>query len=265
MKKMTLVKLIAVVTTVVALQLALVVTSMAAPPATGDAWGGGPCYTVQAGDTLSDIGYRYNIAPFFIAMVNHVSNPDWIYEGQVLCIPPVGPPFDHPAPGMGPVHPMPMPSPWPPMAVPYQGMDSQPEGMPYQGMDQQPYMGYPQMGMEQPMPYGQPQMGMDQSQGMAYPQMGMEQPMPYGQPQMGMDQQPYMGYPQMGMEQPMPYGQPQMGMDQQPYMGYPQMGMDQSQGMAYPQMGMEQPMPYGQPQMGMMPPQPAPYSQGNTY
>lgn len=188
MKKMTLVKLIAVVTTVVALQLALVATSMAAPPATGDAWGGGPCYTVQAGDTLSDIGYRYNIAPFFIAMVNHISNPDWIYEGQVLCIPPVGPPFDHPAPGMGPVPPMPMPSPWPPMAAPYQGMDSQPEGMPYQGMgmDQQPYMGYPQMGMDQQPYMGYPQMGMDQSQGMAYPQMGQPQPMPYGQPQMGM-------------------------------------------------------------------------------
>lgn len=44
-------------------------------------------YTVQAGDTLSEIAVRYNTSYSEIARINGISNPDLIYAGQVLKIP----------------------------------------------------------------------------------------------------------------------------------------------------------------------------------
>jgi LysM repeat protein len=190
-KKASLLKLVVVGAALVALQLALVSTSMAAPPAKGDAWGGGgTCYTVQAGDTLSDIAYKFNVATFYLAQVNNLRNPDWIFEGQQLCIPAGGPPFWHPAPVMHPcqpytacppMYPQPMPPiyhPMPPHPTPYYGMGEQGEMMPYND---------PMMGQGQyDMPYDDSMMG--QGQYMPYSGMDMgQQVAPYAQmpPQTG--------------------------------------------------------------------------------
>ncbi|MHB9130683.1 MAG: C40 family peptidase [Armatimonadota bacterium] len=44
-------------------------------------------YTVQAGDTLSEIAYRYSTPLDDLAKLNNVGNPDLIYVGQELTLP----------------------------------------------------------------------------------------------------------------------------------------------------------------------------------
>lgn len=44
-------------------------------------------YTVKAGDTLYSIARRYGWSASYLASVNHLSNPNRIYVGQVLLIP----------------------------------------------------------------------------------------------------------------------------------------------------------------------------------
>lgn len=57
-------------------------------------WGGGwhncqgTCYRVRYGDTLFSIGRRYGVNPWEIARVNSLPNPNCIYAGQWLIIPP---------------------------------------------------------------------------------------------------------------------------------------------------------------------------------
>lgn len=43
-------------------------------------------YTVQSGDTLSGIASRYGTSTSTLASINGISNPNWIYQGQVLRI-----------------------------------------------------------------------------------------------------------------------------------------------------------------------------------
>ena len=43
-------------------------------------------YTVQPGDTLSEIAYAYNTTYTYIAELNSISNPNHIYPGEVLLI-----------------------------------------------------------------------------------------------------------------------------------------------------------------------------------
>lgn len=45
-------------------------------------------YTVQQGDNLFRIGLKYNMTWDRIADANKITNPDKIFAGQVLCIPP---------------------------------------------------------------------------------------------------------------------------------------------------------------------------------
>ena len=47
-------------------------------------------HTVRWGETLYKIGLRYNLTWKPIALANHLSNPDRIFTGQVLCIPETG-------------------------------------------------------------------------------------------------------------------------------------------------------------------------------
>lgn len=60
----------------------------------GGGWGGGwnncrgNCYRVRYGDTLFSIGRRYGVNPWEIARANGLNNPNWIYAGQWLFIPP---------------------------------------------------------------------------------------------------------------------------------------------------------------------------------
>ena len=82
-------KIIVIIAVVVLLQLMFVPASFAAPPA----WGGedncgNTCYIVRYGDTLFSIGRRFGIYPYDIAQANGLYNPNYIYAGQVLYIPP---------------------------------------------------------------------------------------------------------------------------------------------------------------------------------
>ena len=57
------------------------------PPVTED---GILLYTVQAGDTLFSIAQRFGVSLDAVIEANNISNPDVIYEGDTLTIPPVG-------------------------------------------------------------------------------------------------------------------------------------------------------------------------------
>jgi len=88
-------RILTIVCMVVALQLLAVSAIYAAPPAQGDTtqqggYGGGTYYTVQWGDTLFSIGRMFGVYPYYIAEVNGLQNPHYIYAGQVLYIPPGG-------------------------------------------------------------------------------------------------------------------------------------------------------------------------------
>ena len=56
-------------------------------PPSGGAW-----YTVQQGDTLSSIAWRYGTSTWAIVQANNISNPNRIYAGQRLYIPGGTPP-----------------------------------------------------------------------------------------------------------------------------------------------------------------------------
>lgn len=64
-------------------------------------WGGGwnncrgNCYRVRYGDTLFSIGRRYGVNPWEIARANGLHNPNWIYAGQWLFIPPARHPYPY--------------------------------------------------------------------------------------------------------------------------------------------------------------------------
>lgn len=47
-------------------------------------------YTVQAGDTLFSIAQRFGVSLDDVVEANNIENPDVIYEGQTLTIPPAG-------------------------------------------------------------------------------------------------------------------------------------------------------------------------------
>ena len=53
------------------------------PPHSGGFW-----YTVHPGEMLRIIAARYGWGTWHLANVNHIPNPDVIYAGQVLWIPP---------------------------------------------------------------------------------------------------------------------------------------------------------------------------------
>jgi len=181
MKKLILVKSAAVIMALVVLQLALVSTSMAAPPR-GDGWrsdgwgcGNGTCYRVEEGDTMFSIGRQFNLNPYYIAQYNHLPNPNWIFEGQTLCIPAWGPTYPWDGVMYPPAYPMPYrgefgPHPY---VMPYSDngpMDAPEMGQQmYPGMDQQQM--YPDMG-QQMYP------GMEQQQGFD-PSLGYTAPAPY--------------------------------------------------------------------------------------
>lgn len=48
---------------------------------------GDRAYTVVGGDTLSGIAYRFGTNWSVLASHNHISNPNFIYVNQVICIP----------------------------------------------------------------------------------------------------------------------------------------------------------------------------------
>jgi putative chitinase len=56
------------------------------PPSSGTVY-----YTVQYGDTLASIARRFNTTVSAIAQANGIANPNLIYAGQVLVIPPYTP------------------------------------------------------------------------------------------------------------------------------------------------------------------------------
>jgi LysM repeat protein len=67
-----------------------------------------PCasyHTVWWGQTLSGIGQMYNVSWQYLAQINNIWNPRYIYAGQVLCIPVGGPPYGYPYGTGGPYYP----------------------------------------------------------------------------------------------------------------------------------------------------------------
>jgi LysM repeat protein len=67
---------------IVSLAVILVMLTVA-----GAAAEGGIRHVVQYGETLFSIGRLYGVSPYQIAQANSISNPNYIYEGQVLYIP----------------------------------------------------------------------------------------------------------------------------------------------------------------------------------
>jgi LysM repeat protein len=59
----------------------------AGTPAVTQSSGGGQVYTVQRGDTLSAIAFRYGSTVWAISQANGLANPSYIYPGQRLSIP----------------------------------------------------------------------------------------------------------------------------------------------------------------------------------
>jgi len=49
--------------------------------------GSGFYYKVRWGDTLSEIGAAYGWSADYLAQVNHLTNPDLIFAGQLIFIP----------------------------------------------------------------------------------------------------------------------------------------------------------------------------------
>jgi len=70
----------------------LVTTSVAAAPASSSpapaTWGAARYHVVRPGETLFSIGRLYRVNPYAIASANHLYNPNRIYIGQCLYIPP---------------------------------------------------------------------------------------------------------------------------------------------------------------------------------
>ncbi len=118
-------KLIVIIATLVLVLLVFAPVTYAAPPASGG-WNdcGITCYRVHYGDTLFSIGRRFNVNPWYLAQVNHLRNPNWIYAGQVLKIPDsncCAPPYPWPAKNCC-ARPSPQPSHhWQPRPMPYDG------------------------------------------------------------------------------------------------------------------------------------------------
>jgi LysM repeat protein len=75
-------KALLIILFVVALSLIAVTPVAAAPAGCGPAW-----HWVVWGETLSSIGWRYNVSPQAIASANGIVNPNRIYAGQRLYIP----------------------------------------------------------------------------------------------------------------------------------------------------------------------------------
>jgi LysM repeat protein len=100
-----------IVLAVLLLQVAVVADTEAAPPT-----GGGVYHTVQYGETLFSIGRIYGVYPYSIAEANGLPNPNCIYAGQVLYIPPSNGWTDCGACGCG--NPCSPPQPKPPVQKP---------------------------------------------------------------------------------------------------------------------------------------------------
>jgi LysM repeat protein len=75
---------------VLALSLMVVTPVTAAPTMSGPTW-----HQVVWGETLSSIGWRYNVSVWAIASANGIANPNRIYSGQWLYIP-AGSPYYRP-------------------------------------------------------------------------------------------------------------------------------------------------------------------------
>ena len=60
------------------------------PPGPEVGEGGALLYTVQAGDTLFSIAQRFGVSLDDVIEANNISNPDVIFEGETLTIPPAG-------------------------------------------------------------------------------------------------------------------------------------------------------------------------------
>ena len=84
------IKALLIILFVVALSLIVVTPAAAAPVAQGPTW-----HRVVWGETLSSIGWRYNVSPWAIASANGIANPNRIYAGQWLRIP-AGPSYYRP-------------------------------------------------------------------------------------------------------------------------------------------------------------------------
>jgi LysM repeat protein len=93
----------------------LVIPGTSAPPSGQYPPPSSCTYTVRLGDTLSSIAARYGTTVTALMQVNGISNPNFIYAGQVLTIPGCGnqqpscpncpPPGHHPKPPPHPGHP----------------------------------------------------------------------------------------------------------------------------------------------------------------
>lgn len=95
-RRKTVKKILPIIAVVVLLMLFMAPAASAAPPAWGGNWDGdcgGVHHCVQWGETLYSIGRMYNKDPYYIAQVNGLYNPNHIYAGQILYIPPDGPPY----------------------------------------------------------------------------------------------------------------------------------------------------------------------------
>lgn len=76
-----------------ALLLVVLLLALAALPASAQQ----RTHIVQPGETLASIAARYNTTVAALVTLNNITNPNRIYRGQVLLIPPTGGPVTTPA------------------------------------------------------------------------------------------------------------------------------------------------------------------------
>lgn len=60
--------------------------ALAAPAATAAGSGCARFYTVMYGDNLFRIALRFNTSTYALQQLNGLSNPNFVYAGQVLCV-----------------------------------------------------------------------------------------------------------------------------------------------------------------------------------
>ncbi|MCC7360460.1 MAG: LysM peptidoglycan-binding domain-containing protein [Anaerolineales bacterium] len=77
----------------------LAVSLLAVPALPASAQTCATSYTVKAGDNLYRIGLAHGIKWTELAAANHLTNPNLIFVGQVLCIPAMGTPGPSATPG----------------------------------------------------------------------------------------------------------------------------------------------------------------------
>ncbi len=112
-KRSTLVVLVFLALTILPAFVAFVLTPPDAQVVTNVQGWNGCAYTVRRGDNLFRIGVRYGVTYHYLAQMNGIYNPNYIYAGQIISVPCGAVPYPNYNPNRpAPVVSQPWPCPW---------------------------------------------------------------------------------------------------------------------------------------------------------